>query len=138
MSFCSARLRSGCRTPARGRRRALANSPVPRVRPGLGGVQEARRRPLEELAALVEPLAGAPLRVDRELLRLLGDLAALLGEELARLLAGLGRHQEGRRGAERRAEEEPAQVSRRVAALVTHGGLLAPSGGAERTPPRLS
>src|SRR2546430_8702731 len=42
-------------------------------------------------------------------LRLLRDLAAPLGEELARLLAGLGRQQEGRRGAERCPEEKPAQ-----------------------------
>src|SRR5256886_8572204 len=120
------------------RRRALADFLAHRVLAGLEGVQEALGLLLEELPALVEPLAGAPLRLGRELSGLLRHLAALLGEELARLLAGPGRQQEGRRGAEHRAEEEPAQVSRRVALVVTHGRLLVPSGSVGRTPPRLS
>src|SRR5204863_4981842 len=118
------------------RRRALADFLAHRVLAGLEGVQEALGLLLEELSALVEPLAGAPLRLGRELLRLLRHVAAPLGEELARLLAGLGRQQKGRRGAERRAEEEPAQVSRRVASVVTHGHLLDSFAGAGRPPPR--
>src|SRR3989442_4900434 len=120
------------------RRRALADFLAHRVLAGLEGVQEALGLLLEELPALVEPLPRAPLRLGRELSGLLRHLAALLGEEVARLLAGPGRHQEGRRSAKRRAEEEPAHVSRRVASIVTHGRLLVPSAGGGRTPPRLS
>src|SRR5437879_3748941 len=86
--FASASMSSGFGSSSSGtwRRRALADFLAHRVLAGLEGVQEALGLLLEELPALVEPLAGAPLRLGRELLRLLRHVTAPLGEELTRLL----------------------------------------------------
>src|SRR5207245_9294137 len=63
------------------------------VAAGLECAHEALRLLLEDLAALVDPLAGAALRLVGKLLSPARDVAAALGKELARLGARLGRHQ---------------------------------------------
>src|SRR5689334_1586293 len=92
-----------------------------RVAPGLERAHQALGLLLEDLAALVEPLAGAPLRLVRELLSATPELSAVLGQELARLRAGLRRHQQRDPGADNRAEQEPAHVA---ALIIAHGDLL--------------
>src|SRR5206468_2726524 len=54
------------------------------VAAGLERAHEALRLLLEDLPALVEPLAGAALRLVGKLLSAAGDPAAVLGQELAR------------------------------------------------------
>src|SRR5438046_2505228 len=116
----------------------MASTTPQLVRAGLEVAHDPLRLPLEWLAALVEPLPRAPLRLGGELLGAPRHVAALFPEELPGLRPGLRRQQEGRRGAERRAQKEPAEIARGVASLVTHGCLLRFSGGAGRRPPRPS
>jgi zinc/manganese transport system permease protein len=114
-------------------RRVLADLLAHGVLAGLERRHEPLRLLLEQLAALVEPLAGATLRVVRDRLRALGHLVAALQQDVARLAAGPRRYQEGGGGAEDTAEEEPAQVSGGVVSLTGHDGLLAPSRASART-----
>src|SRR5687768_5581703 len=86
---------SGSSTSDTRRRGALANLLAHGVLAGLECPHEALRLLLEQLAALVEPLAGAALRLVRELLRLARHFASPLRDDLARLAAGLRREQEG-------------------------------------------
>src|SRR6267142_10109 len=94
------------------------------VAAGLERAHEALRLLLEDLAALVEPFAGAALRLVGELLRAARHIAAVLGQEPARLRTGFRRHQQRDSGADHRAEQEPAHVPPCVASIIAHGDLL--------------
>src|SRR6058998_4330244 len=94
------------------------------VAAGLERAHEALRLLFEDLAALVQPLTGAALRLVGELLRPARHVTAPVGQELAGLRPGLRRQQDGSGGAQHRAEQEPAHVAARIASLVTHGDLL--------------
>src|SRR6185436_16327259 len=85
---------------------------------------EALRLLLEDLPTLVEPLAGAALRLVGELLSAAPQVAAVLGQESARLRAGFRRHQQRDPGADHRAEQEPAHVATCVASIIAHVDLL--------------
>src|SRR5947208_2458944 len=91
---------------------------------------EGREEPvpllLDVLAALVEEIARATLRLLRHLLRLLEPLLAVLAQELARLRAALGSEQERRGRSRHRSEKEPAQIARRVPATFVHHDLCPP------------
>src|SRR5207244_8843432 len=99
----------------------------------LDRAHEPLRLLLEELAALVEPVAGTPLRLCRELLRLAGELAALLGEQVARLAPRLRGHEERPGRAEGGAEEEPAEVRRGIGTIVSHRCFLPAFGSCGET-----
>src|SRR6266849_10749120 len=112
-------------------RHALVAGPAPRdlVLHGRAARLEGGGQPLrlllEVLAALVEEVLGAILRLPRHVLGALEEVAAVLGQQLARLAPRLGREQDGRRRARDGAEEEPPEITRRVAsALIRHGLLL--------------
>src|ERR1700756_5207804 len=77
----------GSSTSATRRLWRLAHLFAHRVLAGLERGHEPLRLLLEQLPALVEPLAGAPLG---DLLRLAGELATPGAQQLARLAAGLG------------------------------------------------
>src|SRR5213593_1771874 len=114
----------GSSTSATRRRVALAHLVAHRVLARLERAHEPLRLLLEHLAALVEPVARSALR---QLLRAARELAAALDELVADLASGLGgEHQRGGH-ADDAAEEEPAQIPRRVIPVICHGDLLAPS-----------
>src|SRR4051812_31192308 len=83
---------------------------------------QALRLLLEQLAALVEQLAGAALGFGGHRLRPARELPA--AEHLARLPSGLGRHQERRGGTHEAAQEEPAQIAPRIVAITCHDCCL--------------
>src|SRR5215831_7215388 len=117
---------------------ALANLLAHRVPPRLEGRAQPLGLLLEQVAALVEPLAGQALGLAGEVLGAPCPLAAALGEDLARFPPGAGRGEDRRHRAHGGAEEEPAEVSRRVAPVASHRSLLPVCGIAARTRPRLS
>src|SRR5688500_2480217 len=117
---------SGSSISATRRRGAFSDLLAHGVLARLERAHEPLRLFLEQLTALVEPFAGAPLRLVGQLLRLAGDLAAALREELARLAARLGRQQKSGGGADDAAQEEPAEISGRIVSIVSHVCLLGP------------
>src|SRR5512132_506246 len=124
---------SGSSTSATRGRGALADLLPHRVLARLERGHEALRLLLEQLAALVEPLAGAALRLGGELLRTPRHVPAALGQHLARLPSRLRRQEERGGGADHAAQKEPAEVARGVASLVTHRDLLGCGRAAVRT-----
>src|SRR5215469_101246 len=87
---------------------------------GLERARETCALLLEILATLADQIGGLTLRLVRLLLRLLELLLSVLGQKLARLRAGLGRQKQRGGRAGDGAEEEPAQISRRVSTLLVH------------------
>src|SRR5215831_14212307 len=87
---------------------------------GLKRARETAALPLEIVAALADQIGGLALRLVRLVLRLLEPLLSVLAQELARLRAGLGRQQQRGSRAGDGAEEEPAQITRRVSTLFVH------------------
>src|SRR5438874_5790571 len=114
----------GSSTSATRRRVALADLVLHRVLAGLERRHEALRLLLEHLTALVEPVAGAALRVVGHLLGPPRELAAALEQLVADLAPGLWREHQRGGGTEDPAEEEPAQVTRRIVSVICHGDLL--------------
>src|SRR5438132_1932757 len=96
----------GLGTSTSGTGRHLAHLLAHRVAPGLERAHQPLRLLLEELAPLVEQLAGA------------------LAEEPAILLAGLRGEEQRGDAAQRRAEQEPAEIGAAAAAITRHGGCL--------------
>src|SRR5215470_7588463 len=125
---------SGFGSSTSGTRRgaALADFVAHRVLAGLEGAHEPLGLLLEDLAALVEPVARAVLRLRGHDLRPARELVAMLQELVAHLAPGLGREQKRRGGADEAAKEEPAEISCRVVAIIRHVGLL----GSSRAWPR--
>src|SRR5437773_5270120 len=84
--------------PGTGRRSEVVAPAADLFPHGVSTCLEGRRQPLrllfEVLAALVEETAGPRLGVARRLLRLPEEIAAALGEEVARLAPSLRRDQE--------------------------------------------
>src|SRR5438128_6052561 len=115
----------------------LANLLPHGVAPGFEGASQPLRLLLEEVAALVEPLARAVLRLAGEFLRSARPLAAALRENLARFPPGARRPEDRGHRPHGRAEEEPAEVTRRVALVASHGTLLLCYAVVPRTRPRL-
>src|SRR5215472_862006 len=87
---------------------------------GLERARETCALLLEIAAALADQVGGLTLRLVRLLLRLLEPLLSVLGQKLARLRAGLGRQKQRGGRAGDGAEEEPAQITRRVSTLLVH------------------
>src|SRR6185369_670858 len=110
----------GSSTSATRRRRALAHLLAQGVLAGLEGRHEALRLLLEQLPALVQPLTGAPLGLGGHLLRAPGELAAVLDQQLTRLLPRARRQQQRGRRPDHTAQEEPAQVPCRIVLLSGH------------------
>src|SRR6476660_2410970 len=81
----SSSLRLGSSTSATRRGGPLAHLVAHGVAAGLEGRHQPLRLLLEQLAALVHPLAGAALGAGGELLGAPGELVAPLGQQLARL-----------------------------------------------------
>ena len=85
----------------------------------LEGLHETLGLLLEQLPALVEPLAGATLSVVGQLLgRAGGTRRPVLGQEIARLASGLRRQQRRGRRPDDGAQEEPAQIAATSSVIV--------------------
>src|SRR5262245_38770425 len=91
----------------------------------LEGAHQALRLLLEELTALVEPFAGAALRVHRQLLCTPHELAALFLEKATVFLAGARGEQQRCKPTQGRAEEKPPEIRAAAPAPVSgHGSSL--------------
>src|SRR5262245_14824145 len=124
--FSSSSSGFGNSTSATGRGGPLSDLFAHRLFAGLEGGDQPLGLLLEHLSALVEPFAGVLLSLARPLLSPLGHLAAALGQQVAGLASG-ARAAEVRDGrAQGRPEDEPAEVTRSLASLLTHCSLLDP------------